>query len=233
MKALVLSSGGCDSTTCLGMAVAEFGAENVATVSVSYGQRNRKELESAQAVAAYYGVPHYDIDLSGTHILDASQSTLLSHTDKSVSHESYAAQIAEDELGIVATYVPFRNGLFISAVTAQALSLWPHEESTIFIGVHADDVAGAAYPDCTPEFIEAMGKAVNLGSYGLVTLRAPLVNLDKAGVVREGLKLHVPYELTWSCYEDGDIQCGECATCRDRRQAFEANGVTDPVPYAH
>lgn len=233
MKALVLSSGGCDSTCCLALAVRDHGAENVASVSFDYGQRHGKELACAEAVARHYGVAHHVIDLTGSHIMDASASTLLAHTPEPVSHGSYAEQVAADELGIVATYVPYRNGLFLSAAASLALSLWPHEPSVLYIGIHADDVAGAAYPDCTPEFVETIGRAITLGSYGLVHVRAPHVALDKAGVVRAGIALGAPFELTWSCYEGGQAQCGECATCRDRRAAFEACGVADPVPYRH
>ena len=109
------------------------------------------------------------------------------------------------------------------------MSLAPDEDTCLYLGAHADDAAGEAYPDCSPAFTEAMGDAVRIGTYGKVMLRAPFVRMGKAEVVRTGLALGVPYELTWSCYEGGDVPCGRCATCLDRRAAFAANGVEDPV----
>jgi 7-cyano-7-deazaguanine synthase len=105
-------------------------------------------------------------------------------------------------------------------------------EAILYCGVHADDGVNWAYPDCTPEFIGAMANAIFIGTYHKVRLRAPLQYLDKAGVVREGLRLHVPYSLTWSCYKGEDLHCGICPTCRSRKEAFELNGQADPVEYA-
>ena len=228
-KAVVLSSGGVDSTTCLAVAVDELGAENVTTVSVFYGQKHRRELEAADAVARYYGVAHRVLDLS--EILKDSNSALMAGSSQDVKHESYAEQIAEDGEGPVSTYVPFRNGLMLSAVAALAMSIYPDDVTEVFLGAHADDAAGDAYPDCSPEFTVHMGAAIEIGTYGRVRLRAPFVDENKAGVVKRGLELGVPYELTWSCYEGGDKPCGTCATCRDRIAAFRANGVEDPVEY--
>ena len=145
-RALVLSSGGVDSTTCLAVAVDELGAENVTTVSVFYGQKHRRELEAADAVARYYGVAHRVLDLS--EILKDSNSALMAGSNQDVKHASYAEQIAEDGEGPVSTYVPFRNGLMLSAVAALAMSIYPDEVTEIFLGAHADDAAGDAYPDC-------------------------------------------------------------------------------------
>ena len=149
-----------------------------------------------------------------------------------IEHASYAEQIAKQGEGRVSTYVPFRNGLLLSIATAYADSLFPGEEVEIFYGAHADDAAGRAYADCSPEFAEAMGKAINIGTYGNIHISRPLINMNKAEVVKTGLALNVPYELTWSCYEGGDKQCGTCGTCIDRKAAFEANGRKDPVEYA-
>ncbi|WP_283171140.1 7-cyano-7-deazaguanine synthase [Curtanaerobium respiraculi] len=231
-KALVLSSGGCDSTVCTGLAVRDFGVENTSTVSMFYGQRHAKELDCAKAVALHYGVDHYEIDLAGTHILDASTCALLAGAPNEIEHSTYAEQMGSDARGMANTYVPFRNGLFLSAVAALAMSIYPQQEVHAYIGVHADEAAGGAYADCSPEFVDAMAKAISIGTYGLVKLEAPFAHSNKAGVVRAGLELDVPFRLTWSCYEGGKVQCGTCATCLDRRAAFAANGVVDPVPYA-
>ena len=224
-KAIVLSSGGVDSTTCVGIAVNELGKENVATVSVFYGQKHKKELEAAKAIANYYEVDHYEINLES--IMKYSNCSLLEHSSEDVQHGSYAEQLEKD--GFVKTYVPFRNGLMLSAVAALAMSIYPDDETDIYLGAHADDAAGNAYADCSKEFTDAIGKAINIGTYKKVQLRAPLVNLNKAGVVKIGLDLHVPYELTWSCYEGKDKPCGVCGTCIDRARAFAENGVKDPA----
>lgn len=224
MKALVLFSGGVDSSTCLAMAVKKYGAENVVALSASYGQKHTKEITAANAVAKHYGVEHIKIDLS--LIFQYSDSSLLSHSDEDIPHESYAEQLEKTEGSPVSTYVPFRNGLFISAAASVALS---KDCGVIFYGAHADDSAGNAYPDCSPAFNEAMNKAVREGSGGQVRIEAPFVGMSKSQVVKTGLELGVPYELTWSCYEGKDAPCGSCGTCLDRIAAFEANGVKDPL----
>ena len=228
-KALVLSSGGVDSTTCIGIAVKELGKENVTTVSVYYGQKHSKELECADKIAKWYGVDHRVIDLSKTGIMDDSNCPLLAGSTEEIKHESYADQIAHDGEGMVRTYVPFRNGLMLASIAALAMAKYPEDEVDIYLGAHADDAAGNAYADCSEEFTDTIGKAISIGTYDKVHTKAPLVNLNKAGVVKLGLELGVPYELTWSCYEGGDKPCGTCGTCIDRAAAFAANGVEDPA----
>ena len=225
MKALVLSSGGVDSTTCLAMAIDSLGHENVSALSIRYGQKHKKELDSAKAIADYYKVPHYELDL--TQVMSYSNSSLLSSSSESIDHRSYGEQIAES--GSVSTYVPFRNGLILSMAASMALSLYPDDEVAIYIGAHADDTAGNAYPDCRPDFNHHMNEAIYIGSYNKVHLVAPLNTMNKTEVVQEGLRLQVPYHLTWSCYEGGHEPCHTCGTCRDREQAFLDNGVEDPL----
>jgi 7-cyano-7-deazaguanine synthase len=101
--------------------------------------------------------------------------------------------------------------------------------SAVYYGAHHDDWAGSAYPDCSPEFVEAMARAVELGTGGELRLEAPFVTWSKADIVRLGLQLGVPYGLTWSCYEGGDRPCGTCATCIDRAHAFAENDAIDPL----
>ena len=228
-KALVLNSGGVDSTTCVSVAVKELGKENVTTVSVYYGQKHSKELECAEKVAEYYGVNHKVIDLSKTGIMDGSDCPLLKNSKQDIPEHSYAEQIAENGEGMVATYVPFRNGLLLASVSALAMATYPDDEVDIYLGAHADDAAGNAYADCSQEFTDTIGKAISIGTYNKVHLKAPLVNLNKAGVVKLGLELGTPYELTWSCYKGGDTPCGKCGTCIDRAEAFRLNGVEDPA----
>lgn len=231
-KAIVLSSGGVDSTTCVSIAIDELGAENVTTVSVYYKQKHSRELECADKIAEYYGVSHKVIDLSGTHIFDDSNCSLLKGSTEEVPEETYAEQIAKlDSNKGVSTFVPFRNGLLLSSVAALAVSIYPDDEVDIYIGAHADDAAGNAYADCSKEFTDAIGKAINIGTYGKVNLVAPLVTWNKAGVVKKGLELGTPYYLTTSCYNGREKACGVCGTCRDRLAAFHANGVEDPIEY--
>lgn len=225
MKILVLSSGGVDSTTCLAMAVKEVGAENVLALSVYYGQKHDKEIQAAKKVAEYYGTERMELDLSV--IFAGSNCSLLKQSTEDIPLESYAQQIEETHgERPVSTYVPFRNGLFLSSAASIALS---HGCSKIMYGAHADDAAGAAYPDCSLDFVNAMNQAIYLGSGNQLTMEAPFVSLTKADVVKKGLELGVPYELTWSCYEGGEKPCGKCGTCIDRQKAFEKNGVIDPL----
>ncbi len=225
MKALVLSSGGVDSTTALALAVQKYGADNVVSLSISYGQKHDKEIRAAQAVADHYGVEQLFLDLA--RIFQYSDCSLLKQSTQSIPEESYAEQIRQTQGSKpVSTYVPFRNGLFLSAAASIALS---KDCSVIYYGAHADDAAGAAYPDCSPAFHQAMSDAIREGSGGQLTVEAPFVHMNKAQIVRMGLEMKVPYELTWSCYEGGEKPCGKCGTCRDREAAFAANHVKDPL----
>ncbi|MBE6723953.1 MAG: 7-cyano-7-deazaguanine synthase QueC [Ruminococcaceae bacterium] len=224
MKALVLFSGGVDSTTCLALAVEKYGAENVVALSVRYGQKHEKEIEAADRIRQYYGVEWRTLDL--TPVFAGSDCSLLSSSGKEIPKTTYADQLSGSDGKPVSTYVPFRNGLFLASSASVALSCGC---SVIYYGAHSDDAAGNAYPDCSDEFNEAMARAIFTGSGGQVRLEAPFVRMNKAAVVKEGLRLGVPYELTWSCYEGGDKPCGVCGTCRDRIEAFRLNGVKDPL----
>lgn len=231
MKALVLNSGGCDSTVCVAIAVDEYGAENIITASLYYGQKHSKELNCARKVAEYYKVKHIEEDISCVmkHAVDVC--SLVKGSKNEILDMSYADQIKSNGEGRVGTYVPFRNGLLLSVAAAYADSLFPNEYVEIFYGAHADDAAGRAYADCSPEFADAMDKAISIGTYGNIHVNRPLINMNKAQVVSTGLKLKVPFELTWSCYHGREKACGVCGTCIDRLAAFEANGVRDPIEY--
>lgn len=224
MKALVLFSGGVDSTTCLAMAENKYGAENVLALSLYYGQKHSRELEAARRIAAHYGVRYKELDLA--LIFAESDCTLLKGSEGDIPKESYAEQLQKTEGKPVSTYVPFRNGLFLASAASIALSKGCGE---IYYGAHSDDAAGNAYPDCSSDFNDAINRAINLGSGGELRVIAPFIGMNKAQVIAKGLSLNVPYELTWSCYEGGDKPCGVCGTCRDRIAAFEANGISDPA----
>ena len=224
MRSLVLLSGGLDSSTCLAMKVAEFGSGEVMALNIYYGQRHSREIASSRRIAAHYGVKLEEFDLKA--IMDGSHCPLLTDSGEEIEHGSYAEQQGRAPNGTVSTYVPFRNGLMLSIAAARALI---HGCTEICYGAHADDAAGSAYPDCTPEFYRSMDSAIYEGSGHILRLSAPLIDMTKADIVREGLRLGVPYEMTWSCYEGGEEPCHRCGTCIDRENAFRANGTTDPL----
>ena len=172
-----------------------------------------------------YHSRHVIRDLTG--VFDLAGDNPLLKGGKDIIHESYAEQLRKQP-GTVDTYVPFRNGLLLSYATAIAYSV---DANIVVYGAHADDAAGRAYPDCTPEFYMGMHNAIRYGTAGKVSLFAPLINMNKAAVVGAGLVLNAPYELTWSCYEGEQESCGTCGTCIDRQAAFGINDVEDPIPY--
>lgn len=227
MKAVVLSSGGLDSTTCLAMAVKKLGAENVSALSLFYGQRHERELQSSIAVAKFYNVARYELDVA--KIFCYSNSALLNTSTVPLEKGSYSAQKKKNHSQKIATYVPFRNGLMISMAASLADSIYENDPVELYIGVHSDDSSGDAYADCRADFIASMSAAVRIGTYEKIKLVAPFLCQRKADVVKVGLELKAPYHLTWSCYERGDTPCGKCATCIDRAKAFELNGVKDPA----
>ena len=176
MKALVLFSGGIDSTTALGLAIQKYGKDQVIALSVSYGQKHDKEIKAAIAVTQYYGVEHLFLDLS--KIFQYSNCSLLQQSTEDIPEESYAEQISKTNGDKpVSTYVPFRNGLFLSSAASIALS---KDCEVIYYGAHADDSAGFAYPDCSPVFNQAMNEAIWEGSGHQLKIEAPFVNVSKA-----------------------------------------------------
>ena len=224
MKAIVLLSGGLDSTTCLAVALKKHPASEVLAVNMYYGQRHDREMESARKIAQYYAVELMEVDLSV--IFARSDCSLLKSSNNAIPEGSYKEQQKKTPGKPVSTYVPFRNGLMLSAAASIAVSVGASE---VYYGAHADDAAGNAYPDCSPEFTLAMDKAISHGTDGRVQIIAPFIRKTKADIVHEGTMLGVPYELTWSCYEGGEHPCGKCGTCIDRKKAFKENGREDPV----
>lgn len=222
-KALVLLSGGLDSAVCLAMAVKIHGNENVIALNSFYGQKHDKEIMCAKSLAEHYGVKYLELDLS--EVMKHSNCSLLKSSNEEIPEGEYAEQKREQDKP-VSTYVPFRNGVFASVAASVAVS---YGASIIYLGIHHDDVAGDAYPDCSYNFFSAMDEAIDYGTGYQVELAAPFVLKSKAEIVAKGLELGVPFEKTWSCYNGGDKPCGVCGTCIDRQKAFEANGVTDPL----
>lgn len=194
MRSLVLLSGGIDST----VALAQTGAD--LAISVNYGQTHRRELDAARSVAKYYGVEHHELDI--TAALDIPCAL----TGSGAIPESYAE--SPD-----ATIVPGRNLMLIALATAWA-SAWGY--GSVVIGANADD--NRAYPDCRPQFIEALSEAAQSG-YG-VAIWSPLLSMTKRQVVERGRDLGVPLDLTWSCYRGGSVPCHRCGACQSRDGAM-------------
>lgn len=221
-KAVILLSGGLDSTTCL--AVAKDQGFHCHTLAFDYGQKHRVELKSALAVSAHFDVPCKIFELN---IGQFGGSAL---TDENLTVPDY--QGASQTIPI--TYVPARNTIFLSIALAWAEVLNARD---IFIGVSAIDYSG--YPDCRPEFIHAFQQMANLATkYGVeeggVKIHTPLIHLSKAETIHLGMKLQVPYEKTVSCYRANDTgeACGECDSCKLRKNGFAEAFVADPTFYA-
>ena len=210
---LVLLSGGLDSTVLLAHTITQ-GRPTVA-LSVDYGQRHRRELDAAQAVAHHYRVDHYVLDLTSWGRLLVGSS--LTDATVAVPHVDYDAD------SMANTVVPNRNAVFLMAAAGIAQTLG---HDTIATAVHAGD--HYLYPDCRPEFIHAANQAALAGTGGAVQIAAPFVDITKADIARLGRTLNVPFALTWSCYEGGAQHCGACGTCRERRQALHG---FDPTRY--
>lgn len=224
-KAVVLLSGGLDSTTCVAMAKAE-GFEPVC-LAVAYGQRHAVELERARGVAQALGVTDFRVVTVDLRQVGGSALTADIEVPKDRPEEDMAH-------GIPVTYVPARNALFLSLALGLAESVGAND---LFIGVNAVDYSG--YPDCRPEFIRSFEQMAMLATKAGVEgtrfrVHAPLSGMTKADIIREGVRLGVDYGLTHSCY-DPDAQgraCGRCDSCALRRRGFEQAGVPDPTRYA-
>ncbi len=224
-KAIVLLSGGLDSTTCAAIACKEFGPENVIALSIGYGQKHIKELECAKDVVVKMNISKHVIKTLPP-IFEGGKSTLIKSNNIANPTTTYEESIKS--FGVCPTYVPFRNGNLLSVATALAVI---EEAEMVYFGAHANDARNWAYPDCTPEFNGAMANAIYVGTYMKVRLQTPLQFMTKADVVRKGLSLNAPYELTTSCYNGEKVACGKCGTCIDRIHAFEEAGSPDPVLY--
>jgi 7-cyano-7-deazaguanine synthase len=217
-KAVCIMSGGMDSTLAAYMMKSD-GYEIVA-VHFNYDQRTQqKELECFEAIAQKLNVKEkYVLDLDFFKQLGASALT-----DTNIEVPTGGV-----EEGVPVTYVPFRNGIFLSMAAAIAEK---EGAEAIAIGVVEEDSSG--YPDCREAYIQAMQNAINLGTKDEtnITIKMPLVHLKKSEIVKEALKYNVPLELTWSCYKNEDAACGVCDSCRLRLNGFKIAGVNDPISY--
>lgn len=214
MKTVVVLSGGLDSTVLLASLLAS-GRECFA-LSFDYGQRHVRELNSAQAVCAFYGVRHQVADLRTLAPLWGANS--LTNASVQVPEGHYT------EERMKATVVPGRNLVFLSIAAAWAMA---NKCDSLAYGAHGGD--HAIYPDCRPEFATALDSTLAFADWHRVTLEHPFASLDKAAIVRIGARLGAPFHLTWSCYKGNEQHCGLCATCVERREAFANAGVADPL----
>ena len=224
-KAVIVLSGGLDSTTCAAIAKAD-GFDELYGLTFFYGQRHEKELERAAATALRMGfkehqVLHVPIDkVGGGALIDGSELPV-------------GRGIHEMSVEVPTTYITFRNGIFLSIAAAYAEA---RGADAIYTGVTAVDYSG--YPDCRKEFIEAMEKAIEIGTKAgsqdgrKIKIMTPLLFLNKKAIIARGLELGVEYDKTWSCYAGGEKACGECDSCKLRVNGFRELGKEDPLEYA-
>lgn len=215
---VVVASGGIDSTAAMALYAAR--RHDLTAVTIDYGQRHRREIDAAAAVAAHYGADHVVADLAGLGALLFGSALTSPEVDVPLGH--YAAP------SMAATVVPNRNAILANVAAGIAVA---RKADAVVLGVHAGD--HPVYPDCRPEFIAALNESVAAATAGYHTPRveAPFVWWSKTEVVALGAALGAPLGLTWSCYQGGDVHCGECGTCVERREAFALAEVTDPTVY--
>ncbi len=221
-KAVIILSGGLDSTTC--MAVAQADGYELYPLSFHYGQKAAIELESAKQASAFYGVQdrHFIADLKGL-----IRGSALTDADKEIPTGR-----SGDEQDIPVTYVPARNIIFLSIALSYAETIGA---DAMYIGVNALDYSG--YPDCRADFIAAFQEVINKGTAAGVSgagiaIKTPLQFLSKAEIVKLGTELGAPLHLSHSCYFGTDPSCGVCESCALRIRGFQEAGVKDPIPYA-
>lgn len=224
MKAVVLLSGGLDSSTVLYQAQAD-GCECYA-ISFDYQQRHRRELKSAEAIAHCAGVKDHQV--VNFDLRQWGGSALTDNNIELPEHRS----LEEMSQNIPITYVPARNTIFLGFALSYAEAIGAQR---VYLGVNALDYSG--YPDCRPDYLEAMQRVFELGTKQgregqPIKIVAPLINLKKTAIVELGNQLGVPWEQTWSCYAGSYIACGVCDSCRLRLAAFTELGLKDPLPYA-
>lgn len=214
-KVVVIYSGGMDSFTVLNRAIAD--GYEVYPLSFDYGQRHKKELDYAARACTNLGVPHKIVDISAINQLIGG-SSLTSEIDVPEGH--YAEESMKQ------TVVPNRNMILLSLAIGYAVSL---EANKVYYGAHSGD--HAIYPDCRPEFVEKMNDVSLIANYEAVEIYSPYLNLSKIEILTDGLSLGLDYADTWTCYNGREKACGKCGACQERLEAFEKNGIKDPLEY--
>ncbi|MFH1681315.1 MAG: 7-cyano-7-deazaguanine synthase QueC [Candidatus Eisenbacteria bacterium] len=218
-RSVVLVSGGMDSLVAAALAVRETDA---AFLHVSYGQRTEaRERLAFRAIADHYRIERrLEVPLPALGAIGGSALT-----DPSIPIRTDGI----DRSSIPASYVPFRNAHLVALAVS-----WAEVQGAVSVHIGAVEEDSSGYPDCRAAFFEALGEAVRIGAAGGESIRivAPLIKMTKREIVRLGLELGAPFELSWSCYVGGETACGACDSCRLRLRAFRENGVPDPIPYA-
>lgn len=219
MKAVCLLSGGMDSST-LAYVAKDMGYD-IYSIHFNYGQRTeRKERSCAAKIAGLLGVKEFlEIDIRYLSLIGGSSLT---------DHSQNVDAFDDSRESIPNTYVPFRNANLLSIATSFAEA---RSADAVFIGVQSQDYSG--YPDCRPRFIETFQHLVDIGTRDTthIQLMTPFINMTKKDILAVGRRLHVPYEHTWSCYQNEDRACGICGACHFRQAAFKAMGMDDPIAY--
>ena len=216
-KVVVLVSGGMDSVTALYQAKTEH--DVVAGLSFDYGSKhNHREIPYAKAHCQQLGIAHHTIDLD---FMDTHFSSALLNSGDSIPDGHY------EESSMKQTVVPFRNGIMLAIAAGFAES---RDASGLVIAAHSGD--HAIYPDCRETFMQAMGEAIQLGTYAQLTVHRPFINDRKEDIAMRGAELEVDFSQTWSCYKGGKRHCGTCGTCVERREAFALANLDDPTIYA-
>ncbi len=221
--AVVLLSGGLDSTTALACAMAD--GYVVHAMTFDYGQRHVRELEAAKKIVEYYIIDDHQIV---TINLQSFGASALLDRSKTIPDKRSINEMAQ---GIPVTYVPARNLILLSCALSWAESIGA---DAVYIGVNSIDYSG--YPDCREEFMKAFQTAAELGTKIAtegkpIIIKYPLINLTKSEIIKKGSELGVPYHLTWSCYKGGELACGICDSCQLRLKGFEGVGIKDPLQY--
>jgi 7-cyano-7-deazaguanine synthase len=221
IKTVVTLSGGMDSAVCATLAVRENDPEHVAALHLSYGQRTQaREQRAFTEICDRLGIQRR---------LMARNEALSQIGGSALTDSTIAVPVAGADIGahVPVTYVPFRNAHFLSVAVSWAEVLGA---SDIYVGAVAQDSSG--YPDCRPEYYDAFNRLIKVGTKeGNIQIQTPLIDLSKTEIVKLGLELKAPFELTWSCYSREDRACGVCESCALRLRAFKAAGTSDPIPY--
>jgi len=214
-KVVVIYSGGMDSFTVLNRALKD--GKEVHALSFDYGQRHVKEVEYASHVCKKLKISHKTIDISAINQLLAGSSLT---DDIDIPEDHYQAE------NMKSTVVPNRNMILLSMAVAYAVSVGAEQ---VYYGAHSGD--HAIYPDCRPEFVKKMNDVCLIANYESVEIFSPYLEVDKAAILTDGIKMGLDYSETWTCYNGREKACGKCGACQERLEAFNNNNLTDPLAY--
>ena len=220
VKVVLIYSGGMDSYTLLCDMYKDNDIE-VHAVSFNYGQRHAKELEYAKNVCDELGITHQIVDM---HLIG---SQLLGNSSQTSNNIDVPEGHYEDE-NMKLTVVPNRNMIMLSMAIGYAINIGAEG---VYFGAHAGD--HAIYPDCRPDFIEAMYDVAQLCDYKKIVVAAPYIEMDKGDIAKRGVELGLDYSNAWTCYNGREKPCGKCGACQERLEAMETAGITDPLEYEH